>query len=334
MKAEIITTGTELLLGEITDTNTPFIAGHLARLGIDLFYTSTVGDNCERLLGVLRQAWQRSDILILTGGLGPTQGDITREVIGALVGEKPEVDDGLKQSIADSFARLGMEMPQNNIKQAALIPSAAALVNRRGTAPGWWVEKEGRIIVALPGPPRELQAMWQGEVLPRLEKKTRAIILSRSLKTMGLSESKIDELVTHYLSVANPTLAIYAKPDGIRLRITAKAAERAIASQMIAEREADIRGILKDYVWGTDNDTLESVTGQLLIDKNLSLAVAESFTGGALTYAIASTPGSPGYLKGGIIAATAEAKAVLGLKAGLSRASNDILPDASVGVSP
>lgn len=318
MKAEIITTGTELLLGEITDTNSPFIAGELATLGIDLFYTSTVGDNYERLLGALRQAWQRSDIIILTGGLGPTQGDITRDVIAALLEEKPEVDEGLEQDLIGYFARTSVEMPLNNIKQATLIPSARALRNRQGTAPGWYVERDGRIIVALPGPPRELQAMWQNEVLPRIETKAEAIILSRNLKTLGLSEAKLDQMVSPFLPEANPTLAIYAKPDGIRLRITAKAASRALASQMIAEREAELRGILKDHVWGADNDTLEGVTAQLLRDKKMTLAIAESFTGGNLSCALAGTPWSSDYFRGSLIAVTAEAKIALGLDSQLA----------------
>ena len=151
MKAEIVSIGTELLLGEITDTNTPFIADQLAMLGIDLYYTSTVGDNYERLLGALRQAWQRSDLVITTGGLGPTQDDITRDVIAGLLGERAEVDPGLEQYITGFFAHRGLEMPVANIKQAVLIPSASAITNPLGTAPGWWVEKEGRIIAALPG---------------------------------------------------------------------------------------------------------------------------------------------------------------------------------------
>ena len=301
MKAEIIAIGTELLLGEITDTNSPFIARQLALLGIDLYYVSTVGDYPERLFGVLRQAWRRSDLIITTGGLGPTQGDITRETVAGLLGERAEVDASLKQELIDFFARRGMEMPESNLKQATLIPSAVALPNPLGTAPGWWVEKEGRIIVALPGPPGELQPMWQKEVFPRLEKRSCAIILSRTLKTWGLSEAKVDELVAPFLSSANPTLAIYAKPDGIHLRITAKADKKEVASKMISERETDIRGILRDNIWGVDSETLEGVVRQLLISQNLTIAVAESFTRGFLSYTLASVSEISKYFKGGIV---------------------------------
>jgi nicotinamide-nucleotide amidase len=301
MKAEIIASGTELLLGEITDANTPYLAGQLAGLGFDLYYVATVGDNFPRYSAVLRQAWERSDLVITTGGLGPTRGDITRDVIAGLLGEKMAVVPELKEELTEFFARRGIEMPENNLKQATLIPSASALRNRAGTAPGWWVEKGSKIIVALPGPPGEMQDMWQNQVLPRLEAKSGAIILSRTLKTWGLSEAKVDEMVVPFLSGGNPTLALYAKADGINLRITAKAATREAARAMVSEREREIREILNDYIWGADSDTLEGVVGKLLCAKKLSLAVAESFTGGLLAYSFAGNPESQGCFKGGIV---------------------------------
>lgn len=303
MKAEIITSGSELLLGNITDTHTAYIAGQLAGLGIDLYYASIVGDNYERYLGLLRQAWQRSDLIITTGGLGPTQGDITRDVIAGLLGEKMTVDGTVKRRLTDFFARLGMEMPANNLKQAMTIPSATILPNPLGTAPGWWVEKERRIIVTLPGPPVELQAMWQNEVLPRLQKKSGATILSRTLKTWGLSEAKVDELMSPFLSASNPTLATYAKIDGINLRITAKADTKEVAGGLVAEREKAIRQLLDKYIWGTDNDTIESILGQLLSHKNMALSAAESFTGGLLSSSLANIPGSRHYFKGAMVIA-------------------------------
>ena len=317
MKAEILSIGTELLLGEIVDTNTPFLANQLSLLGIDLFFTSAVGDNPERLSGALRQAWERSDIIITTGGLGPTQDDITREAIAGLFGEEPEVDPALKQSIVDYFTQRGIEMPASNIKQATLIPSAAAIPNPHGTAPGWWVERDGRIIVAMPGPPSEMQFMWQNQVFPRLQRKTGAIILSRMLKTFSLTEAKVDELVAPLMSSPNPTLATYAKLDGIYLRIAAKAARRREAEELISKREAEIRKILGDAIWGVDDDTQESVVGQLLTARGLTLAVTESFTSGYLAHILASAPGSQSYFKGGIVAATDQVKVALGIDAGL-----------------
>jgi nicotinamide-nucleotide amidase len=304
MKAEIITSGTELLLGDVADVNTSYIAGQLAALGIDLYYCSTVGDNFERFSRVLRQAWGRSDLIIITGGLGPTQGDITREVIAAMLGEKTSVDPALKRELTAFFRGRGIEMPDNNLKQATLIPSAVALRNTSGTAPGWWVEKEDRIIVTLPGPPGEMQTMWQNVVLPRLQAKSGAIILSRTLKTWGLSEARVDEMVASFLGSGNPTLALYAKPDGINLRITAKAATEAAAAAMLSRRERDIREILDKYIWGADRDTLEGIIGKLLNDKKLTIAVAETFTGGLLAHSLSGI--SPGFKGGIVLAANAQ----------------------------
>jgi nicotinamide-nucleotide amidase len=313
MKAEIIASGTELLLGEITDTNTPFIAGQLAILGIDLYYASIVGDNYERFLGVLKQAVHRSDIIIITGGLGPTKGDITREVIAGFMGEKMEVDPDLKHHITGYFARLGLEMPENNLKQATLIPSAAAIPNPLGTAPGWWVENNGKIIISLPGPPGEMQPMWQKQILQRLETKGEAVIISRTLKTWGLSEAKIDQLVGPFMSQPNPTLALYAKADGIHLRITAKAANKDDATQLIQERESELRRILQENIWGADNDTLEETLSQIILKKGLTLATAESFTGGLLSFSLVNVPGSQAFFKGGIIATDEATRASLGI---------------------
>lgn len=313
MKAEIISIGTELLLGEIVDTNTQFLANELSLLGIDLYFTSTVGDNMERLLGAFKQAWQRSDVILTTGGLGPTQDDITREAISRFLGEKAEVDEGLKEGIVNYFAQRGIEMPQNNIRQATLIPSATAISNPYGTAPGWWVEKDGRIIVTMPGPPSEMQFMWRNEVLPRLQQRTGAVILSRMLKTFGLTEAKVDEMVTHLLPPPNPSLAIYAKLDGIYLRIAAKADTREEAEEMVSKREAEVRAILGDFIWGVDDETQEGVVGKLLVGRGLSLAVAESFTDGFLTYNLAAAPESQLYFKGGIVANSSEARITMGL---------------------
>jgi nicotinamide-nucleotide amidase len=301
MKAEIITSGTEILLGEITDSNTPYIAGQLAALGIDLYYTSSVGDNLERFSGVLRQAWGRSDLIIITGGLGPTQGDITRNVIAGMLGESLAVDPGLKKEVTAFFTGRGMEMPENNIRQATLIPSAVALRNASGTAPGWWVEKEGKIIVTLPGPPTEMQEMWQIQVLPRLKSSSGAVIKSRTLKSWGLSEARVDQLVSPFLQSSNPTLALYARQDGISLRITAKAATETAAQKILLARESEIREIIGQYIWGVDNQTMEGEIGRLLGARKMSLAVSESLTGGMLTYSLVGVPGNQSYFKGGII---------------------------------
>jgi nicotinamide-nucleotide amidase len=313
VKAEIIASGTELLLGEVTDTNSSYIASQLAVLGLDLYYISIVGDNYERFLRVLQNAVQRSDVVIVTGGLGPTKGDITREVIAGLVGETMIIDPAQRQHITAYFNKLHLEMPINNLKQATLIPSAQALPNPLGSAPGWWVEKDSKIIISLPGPPGEMQPMWQAEVLLRLQKKAESVIVSRTLKTWGLSEALIDQMVGPFMSQPNPTLALYAKPDGIQLRITAKAADPATAAKLIVSRESELRNILKDHIWGIDKDSMEGIISQILVTKNLTIAAAESFTGGLLCSSLAAAPHSNQFFNGGLVVFNAEQRSSLNI---------------------
>lgn len=313
MKAEIVSTGTEILLGNITDTNTSFLAEHLAQLGIDLYFASSVGDNFERMLGVLQLASSRSDLIITTGGLGPTQGDITREVIAALFNEKMEVDGGLKAALEKFFTGRGIPMSENNLKQASLIPSAQAIPNPNGTAPGWWAEKNGKIVIAMPGPPGEMQPMWHNHVAPGLKRHSEAVIASKTLKCYGVPEGTMDEQLSALLKSANPTLALYAKIDGINLRITSKAATQEEAKTLITKHEAEVRKILGGSIWGADDDTLEGVVGQMLINKGMTLAVAESFSGASLMRILAGAPQSPRFFKGGFFTNSDEAKLSLGL---------------------
>ncbi len=318
MKAEIISIGTEILLGQITDTNASYLAGQLPLLGIDLYWVAQVGDNRHRLVEVVRRAWGRSQLTITTGGLGPTEDDLTREAIAEVLGEEMTVDPTLEQDLREFFHRLSYEMPARNIKQATLIPSAQAIPNPRGTAPGWWVEREGRLLVAMPGPPEEMQRMWEREVLPRLRTKAEAgVILSTTFKTFGLSEARVDELISALLSSANPTLAVYAKPEGIQIRLTAKARESEEAKRLMAPMEARVREIFGERIWGTDDDSLESVVGELLIGKRLSLATMESCTGGLLASTLTDAPGSSAYFRGGLVAYSNEVKSAWGVDAKL-----------------
>jgi nicotinamide-nucleotide amidase len=314
MKAEIISIGTELLLGEITDTNASFLASQLPSLGIDLYFISTAGDNQQRLVNTLKQAWQRSELIITTGGLGPTQDDITRESIAELLQEAITIDPTLVQKLKELFCYRKLDMPQSNIKQASIIPSAQPLNNPRGTAPGWWVERDGHIIAAMPGPPYEMQFMWENEVLPRLKMKMQSgTIVSRTLKSFGIGEAKVDELVSQFLSSTNPTIGVYAKRDGIHLRITSKSPDKEQAERLINERENDIRAILKDNIWGADTDTIEGIVGELLIKKGFTLATMESETGGLLAQAITSIPKSSIYYKGGMVVYSDEARKAIGI---------------------
>jgi len=318
MKAEIIPVGTEILLGNIIDTNSSFLANQLPLLGIDLYFISTAGDNQKRLVDTLKRAWKRAALIITTGGLGPTQDDITREAIGELVNEELKVDEKLWQELQDLLRRYTGEIPQSNIRQATTIPSAQIIPNRMGTAPGWWVEKDNHIIIALPGPSDEMKMMWQEGILPKLKQRvTGEVILSRVIKTFRLAEAKVDELVAHISKLSNPTLATYINPDGVYLRVTAKAKEKSEAQLLVSQSEEQIRNILSPYIWGVDDDTLGSVIGELLRAKNLSLATMESCTEGLLCSTIASGRESCTYFKGGLLACGDEAKMVCGVDASI-----------------
>ncbi len=314
MKAEIISIGTELLLGEITDTNASFLAAELPALGIDIYWISQVGDNQARLVKALRRAWQRSDLILTTGGLGPTADDITREAIAEVLGERLKGDPALERELRDFFTRLRREMPLTNLKQATIIPSAQAIPNPSGTAPGWWVENDGRIIAAMPGPPREMQPMWREAILPRLRQKTGgAIIVPKTLKTFGLAEARVAEMIALQLSSANPTLGVYAKTDGIHLRLAAKAQSQEEAEAMIAQLEVQLNQILGEHIWGADDDTLEKIVGRQLAEKKLSLAVMESYTGGLLAAALSGCPEAAPYFKGGLVTVSDEARVACGV---------------------
>jgi len=314
MKAEIISIGTELLLGEITDTNAPFLAAELPALGIDLHWISQVGDNQARLVKVLKRAWQRSDLILTTGGLGPTADDITREAIAEVLEERLKGDPALERELREFFARLAREMPLTNLKQATIIPAAQAIPNPSGTAPGWWVERDERIIVAMPGPPGEMQPMWHEAVLPRLRHRTGGtIIVSKTLKTFGLAEARVAEMVAPQLSSANPTLGVYAKADGIHLRLTAKAQSQEEAEAMIAQVEARLNQVLGKHIWGAGDDTLEAVVGRWLLERKLSLAVMESYTGGLLAATVSGCPEAAPYFNGGLVTGSDEARVACGV---------------------
>ena len=314
MKAEIIAVGTEILLGEIVDTDSPYIAARLPALGIDLFWVTQAGDNLPRVREALERAWQRSDLIFTTGGLGPTEDDLTREAIAAALGEEMRVEPSLEAHLHEFFARRGRPMPERNVKQATLIPSARAIPNAYGTAPGWWVEREGRVIIAMPGPPGEMRRMWEAEVEPELRRRAGGLVLvSRTLKTSDVTEGLVDELLGDVKHGANPTVSVYSRADGIQVRIAAKAADRHAADALIAPVEVEARRVLGDAVWGADADTLESVVGAMLRERGSSLATMESCTGGLLASTITDVPGSSDYFKGGLVSYATEMKLAWGV---------------------
>ena len=299
IKAEIISIGTELLRGEITDTNAVYLASQLPLLGMEVQRITTSGDDIGKLAQILRQSFKRSSVVITTGGLGPTQDDLTREAIAKIIDEEMFTDAELVTGLKAHFVRMGREMPPSNLQQAMRIPSAASLPNPRGTAPGWWVEKNDKVIAVMPGPPREMLPMWQNEVVPRL--KTRfpvATILSRTIKTFSIQEAKVGELLQPYFEASNPTLGIYAKPDGIQVRLISKGTQ---AAQLLDIAEKGIKEKLAPYVWGIDSDTLENIIGNALVTRGMTLATAEHFTGGLLGHIITGSPLSSEFYRGGII---------------------------------
>ncbi|HWO94570.1 MAG TPA: competence/damage-inducible protein A [Dehalococcoidia bacterium] len=318
MKAEIVSVGTEILLGEILDTNAQYIAARLPALGIDCNRMSQIGDNLQRLTEAFRSAWEQSDLVIITGGLGPTEDDLTREALAAALDEPLSIDPGLEEQIRSLFANRGWPMPERNIKQAMLIPSARPIPNPRGTAPGWWVEREGHLAVAMPGVPPEMYHMWENEVAPELRRReTGAVIISRTVKTAGIGEGTVDEMVSHLLKSSNPSIGVYAKIDGIHLRITAKAATEDECRDMIRPLEDEVLRILGPSVWGFDDDTLETSIGRTLTERCLTLATMESCTGGLLASTLTEGDGASSYFLGGVVAYATEQKIAHGVDASL-----------------
>ena len=314
MKAEIIGIGTELLMGELTDTNSSWIAGRLPALGIELQWVSIIGDDLPRLTEAFKTGMDRSDIIFTTGGLGPTQDDLTREAIAAAFGETPMIQQDVVDNLERYFAARGTPMPQHNLKQANLIPSAKWVVNKNGTAPGWWAEREGKIIICMPGPPAENRAMWEEQVEPELARLIEdEVTITRNIKTMGMSEGAVDEIISEFFGIENPYLGIYSKADGIHLRVIARAKDSQLAQAMILPVEQAIHERLGEYVWGYDDETPEQAAGKSLTEKGLTLASMEMCTGGALTNAITNVSNSINYFKGGIVAHDGSALSAIGV---------------------
>ena len=315
MRAEILSIGTELLLGQITDTNATYLAQQLGTLGIDLYFVSQVGDNLPRLTETLERARDRSDLVIMTGGLGPTEDDLSREAIAAVLHESPTVDTAYVEKLRAFFRDRGIDMPERNIKQAWVLPSVTPLANPVGTAPGWWAEKDGKVIIAMPGVPHEMKRMWEREVLPRLRDRTGEVLFTRTLRVAGLGESSVEQRLDRLLHNTNPTIATYAKQDAVDVRISAKAAIPEEAESLVSEMERQAREMLGQHVFGIDQDTPASVAVEMLIEQGLSLATMESCSGGLLASTITDVPGSSAAFKGGLVAYATEMKVAWGVPA-------------------
>jgi len=330
--AEIISVGTELLLGHTVDTNAAYLGKILSSLGIDVYYRATVGDNAERLAETLRAALSRADLVITIGGLGPTMDDLTKETIAHVLGERMVSDPDSERAIREFFERRGIEPVASNLKQALRPESGVALPNRVGTAPGVIVEKDDKIVIALPGPPGELIPMVVDSVVPYLDQKTsgkhRSVIESRVLKVVGIGESAAEDKVRDLLTSENPTIAPYAKGGEVHFRITAKAPNRQAALAMISDLEAKARERLGDYVFGIDEDTLESVVVRLLVERGLKLAFAESCTGGLVSNRVTDVPGASETFQGGVVAYANDVKSgMLGVPAEIIARHGAVSPE-------
>src|ERR671939_797274 len=314
MRAEILSIGTELLLGQIVDTNANYLAQQLPALGLDLYYVSQIGDNLQRLADAFRHGLERSDVIITSGGFGPTEDDLTREAIAEVFGERLEIQPHLEQELRAFFSRRGRTMPERNVKQATTIPSGTYLPNPIGTAPGWWVERDGKVIVAMPGVPHEMHKMWLEQAQPRLAKLiSGGAIVSRTLKLAGIGESHAEEALGELTRSSNPTLATYAKSDGIHLGLTAKAETREAAERQLDAFEPRVRERVSDWFYGRENDSFPAVVGAMLRQRGLTLAVGESATGGHLAGLITDAPGASDYFRAGYVVYTRAAKEALGV---------------------
>jgi nicotinamide-nucleotide amidase len=325
LRCEIVAVGTELLLGQIVDTNSAWMGEHLAAAGIDSHFQVKVGDNQARIEEALRAALARSDAVICCGGLGPTQDDITREAIAAVMGVGLERDPAMVESIAAFFRARDREMAANNARQADRPVGATFIPQTLGTAPGLVCPIGDKVVYAVPGVPHEMEDMVTRAVLPDLIKRSgeTATIRSRVLRTWGLAESTLAEMVAPLFDrlegvAGAPTIAFLASgPAGIKVRVTVKARDAEAAAKALDQEEAELRAVLGDTVFGTDEDTMESVVGGLLLEAGLTLGVAESLTGGLIGARLTDVPGASAWFRGSVVSYATDVKhALLGVPDG------------------
>jgi competence/damage-inducible protein CinA-like protein len=312
--AEIITIGTELLLGQLVDTNTAVIASALAEAGFDVFRESTVGDNESRIAQAIREALSRADAVVCAGGLGPTIDDITREAVSSATGRPLELDQAALADLSAWFASVGRRMSPNNARQAMFPRGATVLENPKGTAPGFALETGDKVIAVMPGPPREMEPMLRDHVIPILKEKfgLQSAIATRVLRTVGISESEVDARIAElFRTGVNPSIAVLAHLGQVDVKLTAKAATREAAHALIDQLEPEIRRHLGEHIFSTDGASLPETLGRLMRDRGWSLSTAESCTGGMLGEMITSVAGSSDYYRGGVVSYANEAKTTL-----------------------
>ena len=308
---EIISVGTELLLGHVTNTDARDISEMLSKIGINVKYHTVVGDNPERLRKCVETAKSRADIIITTGGLGPTCDDLTKQILAEAFGLKLVENKAEREGLYD-YIRYGKKFTDNNFTQAMLPEGCTVFHNNCGTAPGCGFEKDGKIVAMIPGPPKECNAMFRESALPYLRKLSEELIVSHSVRIFGLGESSVDDIFAEEMNrMTNPTMAPYAKECDCLLQITAKAKSEAEAEEMIAPVMEHVMQRLGDVVYGVDVDCIEESVIKLLREKGMTFSAAESCTGGELAKRFTDMPGASAFFKGGVVTYTNEAKAKL-----------------------
>lgn len=291
MQAAIVSVGSEILRGSLLDTNAQYFARELTTIGLEVVRVCQVPDNLDSISSVLREATSLADVVVVSGGLGPTEDDLTREAIIALTGESPSVDERTVKAIRARFAARGDEMPERNIKQAWTIPSAQVIPNPHGTAPGWLVDFDGRLIAMLPGPPRENRPMWELQIRPMIVRRASdQAIVTRTIKTIGIGESAVADAIDDLIAREWPAVGTYAKNDGVHVSITANHPDRAVAAATVREVTAEAIARLAPYVYGMGDDSLAAAVVQPLCAAGIKLGICELGSGGGLAALLLGDP--------------------------------------------
>ncbi|ARU62541.1 competence/damage-inducible protein A [Tumebacillus avium] len=336
MRAEILAVGTELLMGQIANTNAQYLSQRLAEIGVGVYHHTVVGDNFERAVQALQTAKDRgANVVILTGGLGPTEDDLTREVVASFVGRSLNLSNEIVEYIRSFYTYRGLEMPQNNKQQAMVIEGAEVLHNPRGTAPGMYLEQDGVHYFLLPGPPTEMRPMYEEQVqaiLKRVQGAAALVFASRFLRIFGLGESAMEEQIRDIIqNQSNPTVAPYASEGEVKIRLTASAPTEAEAHALILPLETAIRERIGRFIYGIDDESLEVKAGQLLQAAGQTFATAESCTGGLIGKMITDLPGSSAYFNGGVVSYHNEVKQrVLGVEEAVLKAHGAVSAECAV----
>lgn len=315
MNYELISVGTEILLGDILNTNVQYLSKELASLGIGVLHHTSVGDNEQRLLDALSAALERCDGVILTGGLGPTPDDITKQTAAKFFSLELYEDEEIRRDIESYFKEKNIPMPECNLQQALVPEGSIILKNKNGTAPGFIMEKQGKTIIILPGPPKEMVPMYREGVKPFLHKYCEGVILSHNIRLFGIGESLMSETVEDLLESENPTVAPYAKSGEALLRVTAKAESEEKAEAIMAPIIKEIKKRLGEYIYGIDCESIEQAVAEILKDRQMSVAFAESCTGGLCSKRLTDISGASDIFPGSVVSYQNNIKAgVLGVK--------------------